>query len=158
MIEQEIEQLRDALQGLDSVSSQANRPDMYLLALDADANGRGQVALAHGNPDTAQNVLTTVPGTQADLGDAMYYVNQGDTVMHRAQELAPGQTFSSITWTDYQAPKSKLLLSCLMGQRPLPLYNTLSKGLSKFENYLITVEYSDIRNGRQAQYPFRLCH
>ncbi len=130
LIEQEIEQLRDALQGLDSVSSQANRPDMYLLALDADANGRGQVALAHGNPDTAQNVLTTVPGTQADLGDATYYVNQGDTVMHRAQELAPDQTFSSITWTDYQAPKN-------LGLATTEYYaDNATEGLSNFQHGL----------------------
>ena len=109
LYEREVDDLRDALRGLDAISGQANKPDMYLLSLDADANGRGQVVLAHGNPDIAQHVLTTVPGTYSDLGDAMDYVHNGDTVMHRAQQLAPNQSFSSVTWVNYEAPKSLLL-------------------------------------------------
>jgi alpha/beta hydrolase family protein len=93
--------------GLDKVeaATQDGR-GKYLLSIDSVANNRGQVIIASGNPDTADHVVTTVPGTYSSLGDAMDYVQRGDALIGRAQQLAPLESFASITYADYNSPDS----------------------------------------------------
>lgn len=107
-LETEAEQAREALDALEQFESKAKQDDYYLLDINATSDGRGQAIIAHGNPDTAQNVLTTVPGTSSDLGSAINYVDHNDEIMRRAQEMKPGESFSAITYTSYEAPPSLL--------------------------------------------------
>ncbi|MER5390947.1 alpha/beta hydrolase [Saccharopolyspora sp. NPDC002686] len=101
---EEVKQAHEALKGLGRIETAATQDGKLLLGLDAGANGRGQVIIASGNPDTAQHVVTTVPGTYSDVGDAMDYVERGDRIIDRAKQFAPGETFASVTWVDYQSP------------------------------------------------------
>ncbi|MBB5155852.1 alpha/beta hydrolase [Saccharopolyspora phatthalungensis] len=100
----EVEQIEETLDGLEQIRSAAEKDGKLLLGLDAVVNGRGQVIIASGNPDTAQHIVTTVPGTYSDVGDAMDYVERGDRIIDKAKQFAPGETFASVTWVDYQSP------------------------------------------------------
>ncbi|WP_037854446.1 alpha/beta hydrolase [Streptomyces sp. NRRL S-340] len=79
-------------------------PPMYLLGIGTEGNGRAIVA--YGNPDTAKNVSTYVPGlnTSLDAGFA-----GGD--LKRASDIAiDAQSFdassASIAWLGYDAPQA----------------------------------------------------
>lgn len=102
--EAEAEQYREALCGLDQLQQKIDQPGKYLLGIDATAHGRGHTIVASGNPDTADHVMTSVPGTYSDLGDAMTYVDHNDHLLNRAEQFAPGQQMSAITWSDYNSP------------------------------------------------------
>ncbi|WP_263251648.1 alpha/beta hydrolase family protein [Saccharopolyspora rosea] len=104
-LETQAEQIEQALAGLDQLEAKVREPGYYLLGIDSTASGgRGQAIIAHGNPDTAQNVMTTVPGTYSDLHDVVGYVNDSDKVMQRAQAMEPNQSFASITYAGYESP------------------------------------------------------
>ncbi|MDI2031683.1 alpha/beta hydrolase [Saccharopolyspora sp. TS4A08] len=106
-LETQKEQLEESLAGLKQLDTTVHQPGHYLLGIDATASGgRGQAIIANGNPDTAQNVMTTVPGTYSDLGDVMNYSTDADKVMQRAQALEPNQSFASITYAGYESPPS----------------------------------------------------
>lgn len=100
------EELRQALAGLDRLDQQLSKPNKYLLGLDATANGRGHAIIASGNPDTADNVVTSVPGTYSDLGDAMDYVDRNDRLIQQAEQFAPGKETAAVTWAGYDSPPS----------------------------------------------------
>lgn len=104
--EERAEQYREALTGLDQLQQRLDQPGKYLLGIDATAHGRGHTIVASGNPDTAGHVLTCVPGTFSDLGDAMSYVDHNDHLLDRAQHFAPGQQMAAVTWSDYNSPPS----------------------------------------------------
>ncbi|QUH05718.1 hypothetical protein HUO13_02020 [Saccharopolyspora erythraea] len=130
-LESQAEEIRQALEGLDKVEKKIQQPDHYLLGIDATASGgRGQAIIAHGNPDTAQNVMTTVPGTYSDLGDVVDYVNSSDRVMQRAHAMAPGQSFASITYAGYESPPT------LIDASFEKYAEQGSKGLSQFQEGL----------------------
>lgn len=73
----------------------------YVLAL--DVADRGRVAMAYGNPDTADQVVTLVPGTGSDLGGVLGDANR-ITLMMQAAEQAGGGTVTGVVWTDWQTP------------------------------------------------------
>jgi hypothetical protein len=104
-LETQAEEIQQALEGLNTLDAKVHQPDYFLLEVDSTASGgRGQAVIAHGNPDTAQKVMTTVPGTFSDMGDVMDYVAGSDDVMRRAQAMAPDQSFASITYAGYESP------------------------------------------------------
>lgn len=85
--------LRDRLTG--------DGPPAFLLELDTAADGKGVVAT--GNPDTAANVTTYVPGTMADLNSIGGDIHRAD-VMYDAAQKAGSPSTSVITWVGYDAP------------------------------------------------------
>ncbi|MEU5566823.1 alpha/beta hydrolase [Micromonospora musae] len=90
--------LRDRLAA--PVPDGAPRP--YLLGLDTAGDGTAIVSL--GNPDTARNVATVVPGTTTDLGSV-----NGE--LHRAELLrqtAGGTDTTVVAWIGYDAPDTLL--------------------------------------------------
>lgn len=101
-----IDELEEALAGIDKLKATLEAPgsNHYLLGIDSIAHGRGRVIIASGNPDTADHVMTSVPGTTADLGGATGDVQRNDAMLQRARELAPGQEVAGVTWVDYQSP------------------------------------------------------
>ncbi|GAA4861396.1 alpha/beta hydrolase [Saccharopolyspora cebuensis] len=106
-LESQAAEIEQALSGLRELEEKVRHPDYYLLGIDSTASGgRGQAIIANGNPDTAQNVVTTVPGTYSDLGDVMDYVDRGDEVMRRAQDLGANESVASITYAGYESPPS----------------------------------------------------
>ncbi|MGH3873871.1 MAG: alpha/beta hydrolase [Pseudonocardiaceae bacterium] len=75
----------------------------YLLGFDPDGNGRAIVAM--GDPDTADNIVTFVPGTGAGLSSAGDYMAKADLMATEANALDPSSPTSSIMWIGYDAPQ-----------------------------------------------------
>ncbi|MFF4591747.1 alpha/beta hydrolase [Amycolatopsis sp. NPDC001319] len=76
----------------------------YLLGINPANSGQAIVAI--GNPDTAVNVATYVPGTTAGLNDGMSTdIYRSDSMMHMATQMGSPST-SVITWVGYDAPQS----------------------------------------------------
>lgn len=86
-------------QRLDSAGP--GRQQAYLLGLDTAGQGRAIVAM--GNPDTAANVATSVPGTGTNLGNAQDQLDRSDRMVQAAKE-ADSPSTSVVTWMGYDAP------------------------------------------------------
>jgi hypothetical protein len=97
--------LKDKLDGAHVVQNRLTdptKPEAFLLGFNAAADGRAIVAV--GNPDTADNVLTYVPGTTSDLAGIGGDVERADRMAADANKYAPGTTNAAILWLDYDAP------------------------------------------------------
>ncbi|NUP54145.1 MAG: hypothetical protein HOW97_43535 [Catenulispora sp.] len=83
----------------------APMPPLYLLHFDTDGNGH--LIMAAGNPDTAQNVVTYVPGLGTKLGDHMVNndIAHTENVYLQAMQDHPDASVSSIFWLGYDAPQ-----------------------------------------------------
>ncbi|MFB7905728.1 alpha/beta hydrolase [Kitasatospora sp. NPDC056076] len=107
---QEHDGLVDQLNGIKAIEDRmkvpvdANHPQTYLLGY--DNAGRGHAIVASGNPDTADNVSTYVPGTGARLGHIGSDIERSDAMVAAANAAGTGKTTSSITWIGYDAPQS----------------------------------------------------
>ncbi|WP_157620845.1 WXG100-like domain-containing protein [Saccharothrix sp. NRRL B-16348] len=71
----------------------------YLLGLDTADDGK--IIVSYGNPDTARDIATFVPGTYAELGQA-----GGDIDRARMLATEAGEGTAVITWVGYDAPDS----------------------------------------------------
>ncbi|MFG2990159.1 alpha/beta hydrolase [Streptomyces sp. NPDC048257] len=106
--------LKDRLEGMDVIQKRFDEtgerglPQAYLLGFDAEANSDGRVILANGNPDTADHTSIFVPGTKTTLGTISDEAAKSDALWREASALAPGQSVSTITWFDYDAPNTIL--------------------------------------------------
>ncbi|QGK72426.1 hypothetical protein GIY23_19460 [Allosaccharopolyspora coralli] len=99
------DELEQALEGIDKLENNLTPGEKFLLGIDSTAGGRGQVIVASGNPDTADNTMTLVPGTFHDLGDATDYVARNDKMLERADAMSsPGTENAAIMWGDYNSP------------------------------------------------------
>ncbi|WP_436502074.1 alpha/beta hydrolase [Actinokineospora sp. HUAS TT18] len=99
--------MNEKLGGLDTIekrltSPQAGQQQAYLLGIDSSGNGRAIVAI--GNPDTAANVATFVPGTGARLGTCGTDIGRSDSMVDAAAQAGSPST-ASITWIGYDAPQ-----------------------------------------------------
>jgi len=94
---------RAALLGLQGRLAAA---DAYLLGLSTD--GRGRAIVAMGDPDTADNVVTYVPGLGGSLDAGVDETARAGHLFTAAQRVAPGRRTSVITWLGYDAPGSLL--------------------------------------------------
>ncbi|MCP9624176.1 hypothetical protein FOH10_19580 [Nocardia otitidiscaviarum] len=75
-------------------------PPRYLLAV--DDSGRGAIAL--GNPDSARNIATFLPGTGARLGTIGAGVDRSRALLDAATRANPAERSAVITWYGYHAP------------------------------------------------------
>ncbi|QXV63537.1 alpha/beta hydrolase [Amycolatopsis sp. TNS106] len=78
--------------------------EYYLLEFDLD-NKQGHVVLARGNPDTAANVATYVPGTTTNIETVGADFGRSDEMFDAANRAGSPST-SVITWLGYDAPQS----------------------------------------------------
>jgi hypothetical protein len=97
-----LRELRTGLGFLADRLDDGDGPRAYLLRLDLAGEGRAVVAL--GDPDSADNVLTHVPGMTADLASLHGELIRAERVAVRAQQLAPQESTSAVLWLDYDAP------------------------------------------------------
>ncbi|MFB9835996.1 sugar transferase [Actinoallomurus acaciae] len=81
----------------------AEHPRPYLLALDTE--GTGRVVIAFGNPDTAANVATYVPGAKARLGNAEAHMRVADAIARSARRAGSPST-AVVAWVGYPAPQT----------------------------------------------------
>ncbi|MEU7556228.1 alpha/beta hydrolase [Streptomyces sp. NPDC044571] len=104
--------LEDRLHGMEVIQKRFDEtgkdglPEAYLLGFDAEANHDGRVILANGNPDTADHTAIFVPGTKTTLGSIEDEALKSEAMWRHSSAMAPGQTVSTITWFDYDAPRS----------------------------------------------------
>ncbi|MEU3959327.1 alpha/beta hydrolase [Streptomyces buecherae] len=110
--EKRYEHLKGRLDGMATIQSRFDRvgqgglPEAYLLGFDAEANKDGRVIIANGNPDTADHTAIYVPGTKTDLESIEDETSKGEALWRESSSLAPSQSVSTITWFDYDAPRS----------------------------------------------------
>ncbi|MGH3797075.1 MAG: alpha/beta hydrolase [Pseudonocardiaceae bacterium] len=94
------------LQGIETIRDRltSNEPQRaYLLGFDPSGNGKAIVAV--GNPDTAANVVTYVPGTGAGLRSVPTDLGRADLMVKEATRLEPGTATSAVMWIGYDAPQ-----------------------------------------------------
>jgi pimeloyl-ACP methyl ester carboxylesterase len=87
--------------GSPAASSQTGQ-DYHLLGFDTEGSGKAIVAI--GNPDTADNVNTYVPGTGSSLSGSGGLLNRADTMAFDAQRLGGGDETATVMWLGYDAP------------------------------------------------------
>ncbi|MFB4422997.1 alpha/beta hydrolase [Streptomyces sp. QL37] len=85
-------------------AARPGEPPMYLLGVSGEGNGRAIVS--YGNPDTARNVSTYVPGLNTSLDKEFA---EGD--LKRARDTAIGTRYhdpssAAIAWLGYDAPQA----------------------------------------------------
>lgn len=107
---------RTALDRLDSLVASVDaingrlqaavEPRAYLLGLDVSGAGRAIVAI--GNPDTADNVVTFVPGVGSGIGQLSTEISRAERLVQRAEVQAPDERTAAIVWLDYQRPNDLL--------------------------------------------------
>lgn len=104
-----LEEIEGKLKGIEAIegklTSTEGAPEderHYLLGFSTGDDGRAIVA--KGNPDTADNVATFVPGTGADLGGVGDLLNRGDKMYLAAEDSNTDAKTSVITWVGYDAP------------------------------------------------------
>lgn len=83
---------------------QPGQQQAYLLGLSTDDFGQAIVAI--GNPDTADNVVTFVPGTYSSLGGAAGGLDKVENMVDTANRIDPGARAAGIVWIGYDAPQS----------------------------------------------------
>lgn len=76
------------------------------MGFQADAARNGKAIVAVGNPDTADNVVTSVPGTYATLNTFPGDIKHSDQVALAASAAAPDKQTAVVTWLGYDAPQS----------------------------------------------------
>ncbi|MFJ9580206.1 alpha/beta hydrolase [Streptomyces sp. NPDC101191] len=102
-------QLESGYKGMDDIqkrfdgfTSESNRP--YLLGFDGNNMGRAIVSI--GNPDTADNVVTYVPGTFAELESIGGDMDRAVALQAEAERQDGAHSTASIVWLGYDAPQS----------------------------------------------------
>ena len=96
--------LREELNTLTRLHGDLNAEgaDRYLLAL--DPNDRGRAIVSNGNPDTADNVATLVPGTTTTWQSIDAQMGRANSLMESANDAAENDEHAVISWIGYDAP------------------------------------------------------
>ncbi|MGC9442348.1 alpha/beta hydrolase [Streptomyces sp. WG5] len=109
--EKKRKELQGPVDGMDAIQSRFDtyvdentRP--YLLGFDDKNNGR--VIVSVGNPDTADNVVTYVPGTGSKLSSIDGDINRAEVLHDRANSTDLAHSTASIMWLGYDAPQGLL--------------------------------------------------
>src|SRR5699024_2117911 len=101
--------LKGKLKGMKAIDDRLNPnddykgPETYLLAFSPQGDGRAIVAT--GNPDTAENVVTSVPGVDNDLNGIAPKLEHSEKILRQAG----ANKTAAITWLGYNAPDNFLL-------------------------------------------------
>lgn len=107
---EEVERLQARSTGLHALDArlQAAEPrPAFLMAFQPEV-GNGRAAVAVGNPDTADNVVTYVPGTTARLDTIDGEIARADMTANAARNAASDESTAVIAWDGYEAPQSIL--------------------------------------------------
>jgi predicted alpha/beta hydrolase family esterase len=117
--------------GLYAIQNRLDHPvggqQAYLLGLDTNVQGKAIVAM--GNPDTAANVCTYVPGTGADVGKISGDMDRSDKMLEAATKSGSPST-SVITWLNYDAPANLPLAAFpQFADKGAPTLDTFQDGL-----------------------------
>ncbi|MBB5856572.1 alpha/beta hydrolase [Amycolatopsis umgeniensis] len=91
------------LRGLEAIRDRLERTEPRAFLLGLDTGGDGKAIVSAGNPDTALNVATYVPGTGSELAKIGGDLNRSDK-MWAAATTAGSPSTAVITWLGYDAP------------------------------------------------------
>lgn len=100
-------ELPGKLRGIDAITARLNDvslPEAYLIGYSSDGDGRAIVSV--GDPDTADNVLTYVPGTGEHLSKVGAGLERADIMARDALKAAPDENTSVVYWYGYDAPNT----------------------------------------------------
>ncbi len=102
------EDARDTLDDYqDRIDPETGENQAFLLVYRPDAfNGDGGVAMSLGNPDTADDVTSFVPGLTSEATSLSGNVESMDRLMQLADGKNGDRSVAAITWIDYDAPSS----------------------------------------------------
>jgi hypothetical protein len=95
------------LKGLNDIAGRLHAPtstDQQAFLLGVDTAGTGRAIVAMGNPDTATDLCTYVPGTGAKLASASSEMDRADHMVAAAGKAGSPST-STIAWIGYDAPQ-----------------------------------------------------
>ncbi|ATL68170.1 hypothetical protein CRH09_20250 [Nocardia terpenica] len=102
---QQIQALKTQIAGYNAVAGQLNSHNgIPRLLSTIDDQGRAAIALR--NPDTAQNVVTYVPGTGSKTTEISGGVDRAESMRRAAEQWDPSKKTSVVTWYGYSAPQS----------------------------------------------------
>lgn len=93
----------------DELGESSESSNEFLLAFERGENGRAIVS--HGNPDTADNVATMVPGTNSTWESINSQMDYAGGVAEASDEFSDGDTNAVISWVGYDAPEDLGALS-----------------------------------------------
>ena len=98
-----LEELQSNLDGDGGGDGEAQHHDeKFLLSLDTD--GRGRAIVSHGNPDTADNVGTLVPGTTTTWQSVNDQMGRAGDLAWAAHNVDNDADHAVISWIGYDAP------------------------------------------------------
>lgn len=101
----ERDELPGKLRGIDAISTRlhdSSLPEAYLIGFSSHGDGRAIVSV--GDPDTADNVLTYVPGTGEHLSTVSAGLERADIMAKDTAWAARGEKTSVVYWYGYDAP------------------------------------------------------
>jgi hypothetical protein len=103
---EKLEEINGKLNGLHAIEARLNQPQpgqqqAFLIGL--DTSGDGKAIVSSGNPDTAKNVATYVPGTGSDLSKIGNDMTRSERMVGAAAEAGSPST-AVVTWLGYDAP------------------------------------------------------
>jgi Alpha/beta hydrolase len=102
-VQNKLAEISSVQSGITYAESKAGAHNVFLLGFNTDGNGHAIVAV--GNPDTAVNTVTYVPGVGSTLHDANGDIGRATALWGLASSLDPGKAVSSIYWLGYNAPQ-----------------------------------------------------
>jgi hypothetical protein len=107
--QKELEELKQRMVGINAIRSRmaATGPGqerLYLMGFDTKGNGHAIVTI--GNPDTADNVVTYVPGTGCSLDHCAGDVDRTDRMTQMANSFDPSHRTASVMWIGYDSPQN----------------------------------------------------
>ncbi|WP_410602372.1 alpha/beta hydrolase [Amycolatopsis sp. lyj-90] len=91
------------LRGLEAIQQRLAQSEPRAFLLGLDTGGDGKAIVSAGNPDTAVNVATYVPGTGSELAKIGGDLNRSDK-MWAVATTAGSPSTAVITWLGYDAP------------------------------------------------------
>lgn len=90
------------------IDAEATRTRPRALLVGFSPEGLGRAIIATGDPDTADHVVTNVPGTGTNLTTVRAELDQSDAIVDRLSQLSRRNNTSTITWLGYGAPQDLL--------------------------------------------------
>ncbi|MFJ9845379.1 alpha/beta hydrolase [Kitasatospora sp. NPDC101155] len=106
--------LREKLKGIADIESRLGGAKLaardntpaFLLGFDT-TKGNGRAIVSVNNPDTADNVVTFVPGTTSRFAAVSGDVDKADEMVKAATKVDGTKSTAAIAWVGYDAPQNK---------------------------------------------------
>jgi hypothetical protein len=159
--EKEIADLTGKLKGVTDIERRLalggknGLPPMLLLGFDTDSIGHAIVSV--GNPDTADNVVTFVPGFGTKLSGAGGNIDRAVTLWGQATKFDPHKGTASIFWLGYDAPQSLDVATAARAETGATRLDSFMRGLrvariapKPAHSTLLGHSYGSLVSGRAA--------